>query len=89
MLVCVGMLFVLLGFIFAASALVLDMPWGKLTGQAVVEQMLAMVGLMVAGVMAGAPLIVMGEMLRVFLDQRQLLGDIKLQLERRRGEGEG
>ena len=25
-LVCVGMLFVLLGFIFAASALVLDMP---------------------------------------------------------------
>lgn len=88
-LVCVGMLFVLLGFIFAASALVLDMPWGKLTGQAVVEQMLAMVGLMVAGVMAGAPLIVMGEMLRVFLDQRQLLGDIKLQLERRRGEGEG
>lgn len=48
-LVCLGTLFVLLGFIFAASALVLDMPWGKLTGQAVVEQMLAMVGLMVAG----------------------------------------
>ena len=88
-LVCVGMLFVALGIISAAIALVPDMPWGKLTGQAVVERMLAMVVLMVAGLMAGAPLIVMAEMLRVFLDQRQLLGEIKLQLGKRQGEGDG
>src|SRR5215470_16403037 len=68
-----GMLFVVFGIIFATTALLLDMPWGKLTGQAVVERMLAMVALTVAGVMAGAPLIVMAEMLRVILDQRQLL----------------
>ena len=81
-LVCLGTLFVLLGFIFAASALVLDMPWGKLTGQAVVEQILAMVVLTAVGLLTGAPLIVMGEMLRVFLDQRQPLAEIKLQLRR-------
>ena len=87
-LVCVGMLLVALGVISAATVLVLDMPWGKLTGQAVVERMLAMVVLTVAGLIAGAPTIVMGEMLRVLLDQRQLLGEIKLVSGKRRGEGE-
>jgi len=82
-----GMLFVVFGIIFSATALVLDMPWGKLTGQAVVERILAMVVLTVAGVMAGAALIIMAEMMRVMLDQRQLLREIKRELGRRHDEG--
>lgn len=84
-LMAVGLLFVSLGIVFAAVALAVDMPWGRLTGQAVVERMLATVALLLSGLVAGAPLIVMGEMLRVFLDQRRLLADIKRKLESQPG----
>jgi hypothetical protein len=84
-LMAVGLLFVGLGITFAAIALALDMPWGRLTGQAVVERMVATVVLVLSGLVAGAPLIVMGEMLRVFLDQRRLLADIKRRLESQPG----
>jgi hypothetical protein len=79
-----GMLFVALGVLFAAAALVLDMPWGRITGQAVLERLVAMLVLVVSGVIAGAPLIVIGEMLQVFLDQRRLLQEIKQALDRHR-----
>jgi hypothetical protein len=88
-LMVVGMLFVGLGVTFAAMALALDMPWGRLTGQAVVERMLATVVLLLSGLVAGAPLIVMAEMLRVFLDQRRLLAEIKHRLESQPGAGGG
>jgi hypothetical protein len=82
-LVVIGMLFVGLGVLFAMAALVLDMPWGRITGQAVLERLVAMIVLIVSGIIAGAPLIVIGEMLQAFLDQRQLLWEIKQALDRR------
>jgi hypothetical protein len=55
-LVVLGMLLVVGGVLFAAAAVALDMPWGRLTG------------------LAGAPFIVLGEMLRLFIEQRQIIG---------------
>ena len=49
------------------------MPWGSLTGQAVLERGLAAVLLVISGVLTGAPFIVMGEMMRLFIEQRRIL----------------
>ena len=48
------------------------MPWGSLTGQAVLERALAAVVLVISGLLAGAPFIVLGEMMRLFIDLRRL-----------------
>ena len=69
-LIVLGMLLVVGGVLFAAAAVALDMPWGSLTGQAVLERALAAVVLVISGLLAGAPFIVLGEMMRVFLDLR-------------------
>jgi hypothetical protein len=71
-LIVLGMLLVVGGVLFAAAAVALDMPWGSLTGQAVLERALAAVVLVISGLLAGAPFIVLGEMMRVFLDLRRL-----------------
>jgi hypothetical protein len=71
-LIVLGMLLVVGGVVFAAAAVALDMPWGSLTGQAVLERALAAVVLVISGLLAGAPFIVLGEMMRVFLDLRRL-----------------
>src|SRR5499426_1607047 len=71
-LIVLGMLLVVGGVVFAAAAVALDMPWGSLTGQAVLERALAAVVLVMSGLLAGAPFIVLGEMMRVFLDLRRL-----------------
>ena len=60
------------GLVFAAAAVALDMPWGSLTGQAVLERALAAVVLVISGLLAGAPFIVLGEMMRLFIDLRRL-----------------
>ena len=70
-LIVLGMLLVVGGVLFAAAAVALDMPWGSLTGQAVLERALAAVVLVISGLLAGAPFIVLGEMMRVFLDLRR------------------
>ena len=72
-LVVLGLLLVLGGVLFAVAAVTLDMPWGSLTGQAVLERALAAVVLVISGVLAGAPFIVLGEMMRLFIDLRRLL----------------
>jgi hypothetical protein len=69
----IGMLLVVGGVLLAATALTLDMPWGSLTGQAVLERVLAAVLLTISGILAGGPFILLGEMMRVFLAQRALL----------------
>ena len=71
-LIVLGLLLVVGGVLFAAAAVALDMPWGSLTGQAVLERALAAVVLVISGLLAGAPFIVLGEMMRVFLDLRLL-----------------
>jgi hypothetical protein len=49
------------------------MPWGRLTGQAVLERAVAAILLVISGLLAGAPFIVLGEMMHVFLHQRRIL----------------
>jgi hypothetical protein len=71
-LVVMGMLLIAGGLLLAAGAVTLDMPWGSLTGQAVLERVLAAVLLVISGVLTGAPFIVLGEMLRLFIEQRRI-----------------
>jgi hypothetical protein len=73
-LVVIGMLLVVGGVLFAIAAVALDMPWGRLTGQAVLERALAAAVLVISGILAGAPFIVLGEMMRLFIEQRQVIG---------------
>jgi hypothetical protein len=72
-LIVLGLLLVVGGVLLAAAAVTLDMPWGRLTGQAVLERVLAAVVLAISGVLAGAPFIVLGEMMRLFIEQRRIL----------------
>jgi hypothetical protein len=72
-LVVIGLLLVVGGVLLAAAAVTLDMPWGSLTGQAVLERILAAAVLAVSGVLAGAPFIVLGEMMKLFIDQQRIL----------------
>lgn len=72
-LVVIGLLLVVGGVLLAAAAVTLDMPWGSLTGQAVLERVLAAILLVISGVLAGAPFIVLGEMTRLFIDMRWIL----------------
>ena len=69
-----GLVFVGGGALLASVALIIDMPWGSITGQAVVERVLVAAFLIVSGVLAGAPLIVLGQLVLLFIDQRRLLG---------------
>jgi len=72
-LVILGLLLVVGGALLAVAAVTLDMPWGSLTGQAVLERVLAAVVLAISGVLAGAPFIALGEMIRLFIAQRRIL----------------
>jgi hypothetical protein len=72
-LVVIGLLLVVGGVLLAAAAVTLDMPWGSLTGQAVLERVLAAILLVISGLLAGAPFIVLGEMMRLFIDMRRVL----------------
>jgi cytochrome b subunit of formate dehydrogenase len=71
-LVIIGLLLIAGGLLLAAAAVTLDMPWGSLTGQAVLERMLAAVLLVISGVLTGAPFIVLGEIMRLFVEQRRI-----------------
>lgn len=73
-LVVMGMLLAISGVLFAAAAVALDMPWGRLTGQAVLERTLAAAVLVISGILAGAPFIVLGEMMRLLIEQRRIIG---------------
>jgi hypothetical protein len=81
-LVAIGVMLAATGVLFAALALTLEMPWGGITGQAVVERTVAAAVLIVSGVLAGGPFIVLGEMMRVALDQRRLVARIARRLRR-------
>jgi hypothetical protein len=72
-LVVMGLLLVVGGVLLGAAAVTLDMPWGSLTGQAVLERILAAVILAISGVLAGAPFIALGELIQLFIAQRRIL----------------
>ena len=77
-----GLVFVAGGALLASVTLILDIPWGSVTGQAVVERVLVAAFLVVSGVLAGAPLIVLGQVVLLFVDQRRLLGRMSRRLGR-------
>jgi hypothetical protein len=81
-LIVVGWVLVGLGVVLAAVSLTLEMPWGSLTGQAVVERFFVAAFLVVSGILAGAPFIVLGQVLLVFLNQRLLVARIDRRLRR-------
>jgi ABC-type phosphate transport system permease subunit len=83
LLVVIGMVIVVLGVLLAIVALIIETPWGSVTGQAVAERALVAVFLVVSGILAGAPFIVFGQLLLIFLDQRRLLAAIHRRLRRR------
>jgi hypothetical protein len=83
LLVIVGVVIVVLGVLLAMVALVVEMPWGSITGQAVLERAFVAASLVVSGVLAGSPFIVFGQLLLIFLDQRRLLASINRRLRRR------
>jgi hypothetical protein len=80
-LVAVGLALAGSGVFLAAVALVIDMPWGSITGHAVAEVTLVAFLLAVSGVLAGVPFIVLGQVVLVFLDMHDLLARILGRLE--------
>jgi hypothetical protein len=84
LLIVMGTVVVVLGVLLAIVALVVEMPWGSITGQAVLERAFVALSLVLSGVLAGSPFIVFGELLLIFLDQRRLLAGIHRRLRRRR-----
>lgn len=81
--VAVGLILVSGGVILAAVALVVDMPWGSITGQAVIERILVAFFLIVSGILAGAPFIVLGQMVLLSLAQYRTLRAIARRQNRR------
>jgi hypothetical protein len=80
-LVFVGLVLACGGVLLAAVALVIDMPWGSITGHAVFEVTLVAFFLALSGVLAGVPFIVLGQVVLVFIDMHNLLGRIAARIE--------
>ena len=80
-LVFVGLVLASGGVLLAAVALVIDMPWGSITGRAVFEMTLVALFLALSGVLAGVPFIVLGQVVLVFIEMHSLLGRIVVRLE--------
>jgi ABC-type phosphate transport system permease subunit len=78
----VGVALVAGGVVLAVVALVVETPWGSVTGQVVLERVLAAIVLIVSGILAGGPFVVFGQLLLIFLDQRRLLARIDRSLRR-------
>ena len=76
LLVVMGIVIVVSGALLAMVALVVEMPWGSITGQAVFERFFVAVSLLASGVLAGSPFIVAGQLLLILVEQRRLLGAI-------------
>ena len=91
LLVVIGVVVVALGVVLAIIALVIETPWRTITGQVVLERIIVAIFLAGSGVLAGAPFIVSGQLLLIFLDQRRLLAAIYRRLrparDKRRGPG--
>jgi hypothetical protein len=83
LLIVIGGVIVALGVILAVVSLVIETPpWQTITGQVVLERIIVAVFLAGSGVLAGAPFIVFGQLLLIFLDQRRLLAAIHRRLRR-------
>jgi hypothetical protein len=83
LLVIVGIVVVVVGALLAVVALLVEMPWGSITGQAVFERAFVALSLLFSGILAGSPFIVAGQLLLILLEQRRLLASIRRRLRRR------
>ena len=84
LLVVIGVVIVALGVVLAVVALVIETPWRTVTGQVVLERIIVAIFLAGSGVVAGAPFIVSGQLILIFLAQRRLLAAIRRELGRAR-----
>ena len=84
LLVVIGVVIVVLGLLLAAVALLVETPWRTITGQVMLERTLVALFLVISGIVAGAPFIVFGQLLLIFIDQRRLLASINRRLRARR-----
>jgi hypothetical protein len=87
-LVVVGLVLVASGVLLAVAAVTLDLPWARLMDMTRLERRLAAIVLVFAGIVAGAPLIGLGELLHLSIAHRRLLERQRRRLARlaRRGE---
>jgi hypothetical protein len=83
LLVVVGIVTIVAGFVSAGIALVTE-DWRQgVTGTQAALERAAVVGfLIISGFLAGSPFIVFGQLLGIFLDQRRLLARIARRLAR-------
>jgi len=80
-LVVVGVVAILAGFVSAGIALVTEEWRPGVTGtSAALERALVVGFLILSGFLAGSPFIVFGQLLEIFLDQRRLLARIARRL---------
>ena len=84
LLVVIGLVIVVLGLLLAAVTVLVETPWRTITGQVMLERTLVALFLVISGIVAGAPFIVFGELLLIFIDQRRLLASINRRLRGRR-----
>jgi len=82
LLVVIGVVIVAIGVALAIIALVIETPWRTITGQVVLERIFLAIFLAGSGVFAGAPFIVFGQLLLIFLEQRRLLAASHRRLRR-------
>ena len=82
LLVVIGILIVALGVALAIVALVFETQWRTITGQVMLERTIVAVILAGSSILAGAPFIVFGQLLLIFVDQRRLLVRIHRTLRR-------
>jgi uncharacterized membrane protein YgcG len=78
-----GVSFVAFGVLLALLSLVVDVPWGQLTGKAVLEQSITLVFLVLAGMLGGVPLVILGQIILVLMRQNDVLERIAETLEQR------
>jgi hypothetical protein len=79
----VGVGFVVFGVLLTFLALTVDVPWGQLTGKALLEQSLTGVLLTLMGLLSGVPFVILGQIMLILVRQTDLLTEIAQALERR------
>ena len=72
-LVVTGLVLVVIGVALAVAVLEVDLPWPRLTELTRLERILVALAPAAAGLLAGAPLIGLGELLHLSIAQRRLL----------------
>jgi len=79
----IGCGFMAFGVLLTLLSLVVDVPWGQLTGKAVLEQSITVGFLILAGLFGGVPFVILGQIMLVLIKQHDALERIARALEQR------